>query len=369
MRLKLRFKPVSFSWVALHPQPRGVIQFIGGAFFGTFGPMFFYRYLLESLFNRGYTIIILPFNFTFDHYTEAGFLIKEQYRIIPELVRMAKLAGYNYEIYQDNSNFAWIGHSIGCKYIALLEAFSSFPEEPDAIKQIIREVIQEASGSLSPEKQEKKVQIVFNDIEYLINELRRKNIKTQNLISYYVNPQDSIAQDKTDNSDVSIGSLFIKSQPSLLLAPVNTKLDSAIKPKLLANFLISLGVDIKPTPEETFVLMEKSRLFNLLGLVYFKSDNIGKSTREWFLDTFKKPPQDFRAELKGGHLRSLGFRLGNFVINFPDSFSILPIQSVKNRNADFEFHVTQLLNYLEEKRQEKQKSNKEFIEQVKLELV
>ncbi|BAY31343.1 hypothetical protein NIES2107_32020 [Nostoc carneum NIES-2107] len=357
MSLKLRFKPVSFSWVALHPQPRGVIQFIGGAFFGTFGPMFFYRYLLESLFNHGYTIILLPFNFTFDHYTEAGFLIKEQYRIIPELVRMAKLAGYDYDIYKDNSNFAWIGHSIGCKYIALLEAFSSFPDDPDAIKQIIREVVQKTSGSLPLEKQEKKIQSVFNDIEYLIHELRLKNRKTQNLISYYVNPQDSIAQTKTENSDVSIGSLFIKSQPSLLLAPVNTQLDSAIKPKALAEFLIRLGVNIRPTPEETFSLIKKSNLFNLLGLIYFKSDNIGKSTRQWFLNCLKKPPEDFRAELKGGHLRPLGFRLGNFVINFPDSFAILPIQSVKNRNADFEVYVTQLLNYLEQKRREKQKPN------------
>ncbi|MBD2165253.1 DUF1350 family protein [Calothrix membranacea FACHB-236] len=357
MSLKLRFKPVSFSWVALHPQPRGVIQFIGGAFFGTFGPMFFYRYLLESLFHRGYTIILLPFNFTFDHYTEAGFLIKEQYRLIPELVRMAKLEGYDYDIYQDNSNFAWIGHSIGCKYIALLEAFSSFPDDPEAIKQIIREVVQETSGSLSPEKQEQKVKSVFNDIEYLIHELRLKNRRTQNLISYYVNPEDYISQTKTDNSDVSVGSLFIKSQPSLLLAPVNTRLDSAIKPKALANFLIRLGVNIKPTPEETFALIQKSRLFNLLGLIYFKSDNIGKSTREWFLDVFKKPPQDFCAELKGGHLRPLGFRLGNSVINFPDSWAILPIQSVKSRNADFEVYVTQLLNYLEQKRREKQKPN------------
>ena len=81
--LKLRFKPVSHSWVALHPQPKGVIQFIAGAFFGTFSPMIFYRYLLQCLYKQGYTIILLPFNFTFNHYVEAGFLMREQYEILP----------------------------------------------------------------------------------------------------------------------------------------------------------------------------------------------------------------------------------------------------------------------------------------------
>lgn len=31
-----KFKPISFSWVALHPQPKGVILFVGGAFLAHF---------------------------------------------------------------------------------------------------------------------------------------------------------------------------------------------------------------------------------------------------------------------------------------------------------------------------------------------
>jgi hypothetical protein len=63
----MKFQPISRSWVAIHPQPKGVIQFIGGAFFGTFVPTFFYRGLLSFLYNQGYTIIVLPFSFTFNH--------------------------------------------------------------------------------------------------------------------------------------------------------------------------------------------------------------------------------------------------------------------------------------------------------------
>jgi hypothetical protein len=64
-------------------------------------------------FEYRYTIIIVPFNFTFDHYAESGFLIREQYEIMPELVRRAIFAEYDYQVLSDR-------HSIGCKYIVLL---------------------------------------------------------------------------------------------------------------------------------------------------------------------------------------------------------------------------------------------------------
>lgn len=355
MSLKLKFKPVSFSWVALHPQPKGVIQFIGGAFFGTFGPMFFYRYLLECLFKQGYTIILLPFNFSFDHYKEAGFLIREQYKLIPELVRMAELAGYEYKTYLDDSNFSWIGHSIGCKYIALLEAFSALPKKHDDIEAFIRKIVKETSGNLSPEKQEKKIQSIVNDLENLINDLEEQRSDAKKLSTYYVKQDVTQHHRNLDDLDVKITSIFIKNQISILLAPVNTGLDSAIKPKALADFIIKLGFNVKPTPDETYALIKNSNFFNLLGLVYFSLDNIGKSTREWFFNDLKKPPEDFRTKLKGGHLRPLGFRLGNLVFNFPDTFSIPPIESITRRNADFEVYVLQLLNYLEQKRQDSKK--------------
>ena len=69
----------------------------------------------------------------------------------------------------------------------------------------------------------------------------------------------------------------------------------------------------------------------------------------------KKPPEDFRAKLKGGHLRPLGLRLGNLVLNFPDTFSVPLIESVNQRNAELEVYILQLLNYLEQKRQDFQK--------------
>ncbi|MUL35976.1 DUF1350 family protein [Gloeocapsopsis dulcis] len=336
MNLKLRFRPVSHSWVALHPQPKGVIQFIAGAFFGTFGPMIFYRYLLQCLFEQGYTIILLPFNFTFNHYIEAGFLIREQYEILPELVRMASFEGYAYEAYLDDKNFSWIGHSLGCKYISLLEGFSNLPENSQERKQFIWKLLSKTSD-------EAQIQSVVADINILVDELTQKIDEVRQLIHAYV------------NRDIIINSIFIKGQESILLAPDISDTASAIRPQFLANFIDYLGLGVEPTPEETFNLIQESGLFNLLGLVCFKSDNIAKSTCQWFINTLKKPPKDFLRTLEGGHLKPLGIRLGNIVINL---FDRPVIKLVQKRNLEFELYVTELLKELKKFQHEKDSKSK-----------
>ncbi|MCC5623381.1 DUF1350 family protein [Nostoc sp. CHAB 5715] len=325
--LKLRFKPVSHSWVALHPQPKGVIQFIAGAFFGTFGPMIFYRYLLQSLFEEGYTIILLPFNFSFNHYVEAGFLMREQYEILPELVRMASVAGYDYEAYLNDKNFSWIGHSLGCKYISLLEGFTALPPEPQDREKFIRSLLSHTSD-------ESQIESVIADINILFEELQRKILEDQKLICTYVGRK------------IKINSVFIKGQVSILLAPAIADTGSAIRPQFLADIIDNFGWGVKPTVEETHNLIKDSGLFNIMGLVCFKSDNIAKFTCEWFTNILRKPPQEFLKALEGGHLKPLGIQLGKYVINL---FDKLLIESVQERNKGFEDNVIKLLEELKEK--------------------
>ncbi|MBD2410225.1 hypothetical protein FACHB389_19640 [Nostoc calcicola FACHB-389] len=327
MNLKLRFQPVSHSWVALHPQPKGVIQFIAGAFFGTFFPMFFYRHLLQSLYDQGYTIIILPFNFTFNHYVEAGFLMREQYEILPELVRMATVEGYDYEAYLDDKNFSWIGHSLGCKYISLLEGFTALPPEPQAREQFIRNLLSHTSD-------ESQIKSVIADINILVEELKQKIVEVQKLIFTYV------------GREIKINSVFIKGQVSILLAPAITSTASAIRPQFLADIIDNLGFGVKPTIEETQNLIKDSELFNIMGLVRFQSDNIAKSTCDWFINILKKPPQEFLESLAGGHLKPLGIQLDNNVLNL---FDKPLIESVEERNKEFEQHVIELFKKLKEK--------------------
>lgn len=360
----MKFQPVSHSWVALHPKPQGVIQFVGGAFFGTFWPMVFYRSLLQRLFEDRYTIVILPFNFTFDHYAESGFLIREQYEIMPELVRRAIFAKYDYQVYLSDQNFGWLGHSIGCKYIALLEAFSALPiigkpSDPNLsyrieefrkfIESIVRSTAKKTDSQL---KIDRKIESIFTDLLILINDLEIKRKEAIQLIKYYIKKESNFKELK---DDIEISSIFIKNQPSLLLAPVNTGLDSAI-PEPLARIVIGLGLDVKPTPDETYALIKYGDLFNLLGLNSFQTDKLAFSTVQWFENDFKKPPKGFKEDLKGGHLRPLGIQLGNFAINFPDFKDNIPlIEPIQKRNKEFESPVRELFQRLEQKQANGQK--------------
>ncbi|BAY62985.1 hypothetical protein NIES22_30610 [Calothrix brevissima NIES-22] len=351
----MKFQPISYSWVALHPKPQGVIQFVGGAFFGTFCPMLFYRSLLQRLFNDGYTIVILPFNFTFNHYAESGFLIREQYEIMPELVRRAIFAGYDYKPYLSDQNFSWIGHSIGCKYIAILEAFSALPtiskpSEPQyyqdiqELRKFIASVVKTTSKPTDSQvKIENKTESIVKDLLILIDDLQVKREKAIKLVKYYIKREPNYQELK---KEIEITSIFIKNQPSLLLAPVNTGLDSAI-PQPLAGIVINLGLNVKPTPAETFSLITYANLFNLLGLNSFQTDKLALSTCQWFENDCKKPPAGFKVVLKGGHLRPLGIQLGNVAINFPDFSDNIPlIESIQKRYAEFEYPVSRLFQSL-----------------------
>ncbi len=139
MPASFEFKVISSSWVALHPEPDGVVQFIGGAFFGTLpnfssplmgwslfdlSPIVSYHYLLEQVFVRGYTVVVGLPRMTFDHWEMASQLLEKQQKLPASLFREAEQLGYNTHVYQQPQSYLWIGHSLGAKYITLLRSLS-----------------------------------------------------------------------------------------------------------------------------------------------------------------------------------------------------------------------------------------------------
>ena len=276
METKLQFRPIHFNWVAIHPQPIGVIHFIGGAFFGTF-PTIFYRYIIKQLFQQGYTIVALPFRFTFRHWSVAISLVREQAELRQEIAAEAKKLGYEYKIYEEtpislNPNHFWLAHSVGCKYIALLELLTELENRE------IQEFLGNCVGS--------------NQAQQLINTLRN-----------------------VDLEDISL-----KNQPSILLAPVIAGIESAIPVAALAELIKKLGLDVQPNVKETRCLIKKSSLFGLTSAIAFSKDKIAsnpqldqdgepKGTVEWLK---KQLPNIKFAELKNRqHLAPLGFHFGD----------------------------------------------------------
>ncbi|MCE2699842.1 MAG: DUF1350 family protein [Nostocales cyanobacterium LE14-WE4] len=347
----MKFNAVSHSWVALHPQPKGVVQFIGGAFVGTFGTSIFYQHLLKFIYDQQYTIIILPFKFTFNHYQEAGFLITEQYEILPELVRSALLEGYDHEAYLDNRNFFWLGHSIGCKYIALLEGFSALPDTPEERALFINKIL---SNTKKPRNKNEINKVIF-EIESLIKYLQERVTFAKKSIKNQI-AQEIILGD-------SISTLFIKGQVSVLLAPNNSDTKTALQFEFLANLLDRLRLGVSPTPEETNSLIIESNLFNKLGLVAFDSDTTAKTTVNDFLTLFQKPPAEYQVHKPGGHFRPIGTDFFNQVLNIWDipygwlryltrmdsqkPTSLTPwLESSAARNSELEVHIINLYRRL-----------------------
>jgi hypothetical protein len=58
---------------------------------------------LNKVFDAGYTIISLPFRFTFNHWSVTISLVKEQYVIRREIVKEVRNLGYDYNVYLKDS--------------------------------------------------------------------------------------------------------------------------------------------------------------------------------------------------------------------------------------------------------------------------
>jgi Protein of unknown function (DUF1350) len=103
------FQAVYTCWVAEHPEPIGTIEFLGGALFGSL-PNVSYSYFLNYFYDQGYTIVTAPFRLGLNHEKIAIEIHSDRQRVFDTLKPIHKeLPRY------------WIGHSLGCKYIILLE--------------------------------------------------------------------------------------------------------------------------------------------------------------------------------------------------------------------------------------------------------
>ena len=103
------FHPIYTCWVAEHPEAIGTIEFLGGALFGSL-PNVSYSYFLNYFYDRGFTIVTAPFRLGLNHEQIAREIHSDRQRVFDTLNPIHKtLPRY------------WIGHSLGCKYIILLE--------------------------------------------------------------------------------------------------------------------------------------------------------------------------------------------------------------------------------------------------------
>lgn len=267
---KPQFQPVSCSWVALHPQPKGVIQFVGGALFGTW-PTLSYRHLLHELYNAGYTVVAMPFRFSFRHWAIALDLLEEQRQLQTCLADLADRLGYASDLYQRSDRYSWLGHSLGCKYIALLELLCG----------------------VSLDQSDTTLESVVGD------------------------PQAQWLRDRLRQAPT------IWNQPAQLLAPDISDTPDAVPVKPLAHLLDALGLGVTPTRSQTLELITRSRLFNLTTLISFAEDTVAGSIQDprpetsdvrWLYQHLQ-PKGLIHAELAGKHLEPVGIKIGTWLVD------------------------------------------------------
>ena len=285
--LDFHFLPLNFSWVALHPKPIGIIYFIGGAFFGTF-PTFFYRYLLKNLFEKGYTIVALPYRFSFRHWSVAINLVEDQENLQKAMLFEAKYRDYDCTLYEEylnskeeclslkSGNFFWLGHSLGCKYIALLELLTNVKDKVVLKKEPVEKLLESNCISL---KEQKKLALSLAEID--------------------------------------LNTISLDNQSSILMAPAIEGLEGAIplfrngKFANFKKFLNSIGIKVEPSQKETFCLIKKSSVFNLTSLISFEEDTrVAAPTVKWLLKNIDNRLVQTK-KLRGKHLAPLGWINGD----------------------------------------------------------
>ena len=242
--------------VAFHPEPKGVIQFIGGFISGSF-PEVSFRYLLQDLYEKRYSIVVyhFPFNqFQFNHWSVAIDILEDLYKVRFQIIKQlfcSRATDQILDFYARDTNYFWLGYSLGCKYIVLLEILSND-----------RSQFQRRSNILSSCLREEVLTQIEQDIERAdkSRKLAENNISNLLRSKYQISP-------------------FIRDKPSLLLAP---EINNTVE---IFNKLITLfAFWDSPNKEQIQCLIKQSTdLFNLMGLISFKEDNIAADDVD-FLD-------------------------------------------------------------------------------------
>ncbi|HEY9672297.1 MAG TPA: DUF1350 family protein [Waterburya sp.] len=119
--------PLRHGFVSVHPDPAGIVHFIGGYFFGT-GANFWYRGLLNEL-KQKFTVHVYSYPFTeLSHWKLAYDLLEQIEQVNKVAAQDVQRWGYQTDIYSDPSKHCLLGHSLGCECITLIR-FLGFNQE------------------------------------------------------------------------------------------------------------------------------------------------------------------------------------------------------------------------------------------------
>ena len=210
-------------------------------------------------------------------------MVQDQEELLAAIRQEAEFLGYtdNLDLYTNpakirSGNYYWLGHSLGCKYITLLQRLTDL--------EILREDHQN----------------VYDVIGNYIKDKRQ----AQNLITAL----KSI--DLTDN----LKQLSLKNQPSILMAPIITGIEGAIPIKAIAD-VVKKFIDARPSESETKQLIEdgarlieERKLVSAMAIIGFNKDQVQAKAKTigWLREILAHlPVPPINRQLAGTHLAPL----------------------------------------------------------------
>ena len=235
--------------VAFHPQPKGVIQFIGGFISGSF-PQNSFKHLFQHLYNKGYSLVVyhFPFHpFQFNHWSVAIEILEDLYKVRFKIIKQlfcSTAKDQQLDFYANDHNYFWLGYSLGCKYILLLEILSDDYDEFQRRSRVL-------SSCLARE-----------DIEKTQKDIKRADC-------YRNSAMENISELLGRSCSINP---FIRDQPSLLLAP---EINNTVQ---VVNQHISLFSfwDFPNRCEIQCLIRKSTEIFNLMALISFDRDTIAE---------------------------------------------------------------------------------------------
>jgi len=280
-----QYKEICGSYVAIPENPIGVVEFYGGQFFGQF-PVSTYDYFLKCIYDAGYAVIAVPYKFSTDHISVAQELLHVRDCVKDAYPEIAAL------------KFFWIGHSLGCKLIAMLEAWTDT----------------ETNQFVLP---------------------KSFNRATENMLEL----------------------AGIRDQPSVLIAPVFADSKDIVPIPALAEIIDGLGCGVVPTRQEVRDKIQESDLFNLTGVICFEEDEIAGHFNSdpadkdvpWLIKKLSKPgraDEFYKKELPGGHLKPNGCYCCEHIFGVHMASNMLILPTVYPAPRDLEPVVLNMLKKL-----------------------
>jgi len=160
IKVPSKWLPLQHSFVKINPNAKGTVIFIGGYLYGTL-PTTSYSDLLNGMYQKDFTVISYSYSpVQLSHWKLSNDLLEEIEHLQNDIIDEAKRRGYPTEVYYDDDKYCFVGHSLGCECISLIQ-FLSFTKD----KQ--KKLLQEALEKLGPEQ---VTHFDFSDVDSLPEE-------------------------------------------------------------------------------------------------------------------------------------------------------------------------------------------------------